>query len=152
MIRDMAMKSSVIGPATFNQYKVKCIVERYVEDGQDPFTSKIQLKSQLERRINGDRLIDFDILEELHFFQTHLAIFGSYSSLSLEKVVDGNSYHYVKIDFSTNSIQKINHETIDGEDWLVEETCRAKIVELEVFDKYLPKPLEGEYDATETYS
>ena len=150
MIRDMAIKSSAIGPTTFNHYKVKCVVERYVEDSEDLFTSKIQLKSQLERRLRNEKLIDFDILEEFHFFQTHIVIFGSYATTALEKVVESDSYHYVKIDFSTGSIQKIKHETVDGEDWLVEETCRAKIVECSY--KYLPKPLEGEYDATESYS
>lgn len=144
-IKSMPLK---IQNTSFNSYRLKIVQEIVLDDNENPISSKLRINHEINNRIYG-KLLDYEILEEVHFFQTHLAVFGKYASFPLQKVVDGDSYYYERLDYGHfPKTEKINHKTIDGEDWLIEDDCSAKIVEFD-YSKINKEMEEG--DPCEAY-
>jgi hypothetical protein len=111
-----------------NWYIVEATVRILVDDDLDRINSQIML----ERRVQDEcqtKVISFKILDEEHFSKTHYYDFG-YHRTFLGKVEDENSgeYYYQKQSSSSEyCLEKINHETIDGDDWIIGNDYRVKI-------------------------
>jgi hypothetical protein len=111
-----------------NWYIVEATVRLLVDDDLDRINSQIMLEKRVQGEFN-QKVISFKVLDEEHFTKTHYYDFG-YHRTFLGKVEVENSveYYYQKTSSSTESVlEKINHETIDGEDWIVGTDYRVKI-------------------------
>jgi uncharacterized damage-inducible protein DinB len=85
----------------------------------------------LEKRVQDEfqnKVISFKVLDEEHFSRTHYYDFG-YHRTFLEKVEeDSGEYYYQRTSSGLDSIlKKVEHISIDGEDWIVSDDYKLKI-------------------------
>ena len=111
-----------------NWYIVEATVRVLVDDDLDRINSQIMLEKRVQDEFQT-KVISFKILDEEHFTKTHYYDYG-YHRIFLGKVEDENSgeYYYQRTSSTLETIlEKVEHVTIDGDDWIVSDDYRLKI-------------------------
>ncbi len=110
-----------------NWYIVEATVRVLVDDDLDRINSQIMLEKRVQDEFQT-KVISFKILDEEHFSKTHYYDYG-YNRIFLGKVEEESGEYYYQRTSSTleTILEKVEYETIDGEDWIVSDDYRLKI-------------------------
>lgn len=110
-----------------NWYIVEATVRLLVDDDLDRINSQIMLEKRVQDEFQT-KVISFKILDEEHFTKTHYYDYG-YHRIFLGKVEEESGEYYYQRTSSTleTILEKVEYETIDGEDWIVSDDYRLKI-------------------------
>ena len=110
-----------------NWYIVDATVRVLVDDDLDRINSQIMLEKRVQDEFQT-KVISFKILDEEHFTKTHYYDYG-YHRIFLGKVEEESGEYYYQRTSSTleTVLEKVEYETIDGEDWIVGNDYRVKI-------------------------
>lgn len=110
-----------------NWYLVEATVQILVDDELDQINSQIMLGKRVQYEFQS-KVISFKILDEEHFTKTHYYDFG-YHRIFLGKVEEeSGEYYYQKTSSTLDTVlEKVEHVTIDGEDWIVADDYKLKI-------------------------
>lgn len=110
-----------------NWYIIEATVQILVDDELDQINSQIMLGKRVQDEFQS-KVISFKILDEEHFTKTHYYDFG-YHRIFLGKVEeDSGEYYYQKTSSTLDTVlERVEHVTIDGEDWIVTDDYKLKI-------------------------
>jgi hypothetical protein len=113
-----------------NYYIVEVVGKLFVQDDHDRINSKIMLENTVGYYVPANMKLDsWKVLEEEHFNRTHFYESG-YNKIFIERVEnDSGEYYYRKrLEGSDILFRTIDHETVDGNDWVKEKFAKYMIV------------------------